>query len=281
MNTKFNLILVGSIAATITSSQAVHTLLYEFDDAPLGAIADGTPITNSGSVGGPGTFHPATGSGSIINTGVVTGTAYGDVFLGRTLLLSPPTDGTADLNAPHIDANAAVALFGITPSTEYTAFAWVNMNSSSGDNMIFGGSPAPALHHGTRNGNVQSGHWGDDAGPDQGLIIPVPNGQWHVLAYTNDTAGVQTIFLDPGTPSQVNLSNGAATNGQMNTAINLLIGTAPNGGSFSGQMDRVYTYDSIRTPEQIAAAAVVPEPTTFLALASGATVLLGLRRRRS
>ena len=289
--TKLCTILVGAIGAMITSAQAVHTLGYDFDFLATGPLAEGASIANTGSVGGPGTFHLGGGTGTVVNTGTVLGTAYGTVNLGNTLTLTPAADNNQNLGAPNIDANAAVSLFGITPGTAYTAFAWVNMASNAGDNMIFGGNgdaPSPngqVLHHGTRNGNVHSGHWGDDLGPDQAVNIGVANGQWHVLAFTNDgPGGTQTIYLDPGTGSEVTATGAGGAGGGMQTAINLLIGTANNGGSFNGQMDRVTTYAEVRTPAQIAAAATaapVPEPTAFVAVASGAAMLLGLRRRRS
>ncbi|MEO7317376.1 MAG: LamG-like jellyroll fold domain-containing protein [Chthoniobacteraceae bacterium] len=168
----------------------------------------------------------------------------------------------------------------------------MNLASNFFDNMVFGGNGTAAtpanqvLHLGTRNGNVQSGHWGDDVGPDHTLNIPVPNNQWHVIAFTNDGAtGLQTIYIDPGTTGEISMSGGSPNNtGGMDRTINLLIGTAANGGSFNGQLDRITAYDTLRTPAQLAAAATaapVPEPTAFLAVASGTAMLLGLRRRRS
>ncbi len=113
----------------------------------------------------------------------------------------------------------------------------------------------------------------------------MPNNEWHVIAFTNDgVTGLQTLYMDPGSAGEVTLNGGLGTGGGMDQAINLLIGTANNGGSFNGQLDRVTAYDTLRTPAQLAAAATappVPEPTAFLAIASGAAMLLGLRPRRS
>ncbi len=294
MNMKLPCILLGAIAATITSAQAAQTLGYDFDLMSPGSLLDGASIPNSGSVGGPGTFHVGSlgGSGAIVNTGPVS-TAYGMVDLLNTLTLTPLGDGNTNLEAPYIDANAAVSSFGFAPNQTYSAFAWVNIPMLTNDNMVFGGNGAlgggEVLHLGTRQSatnnanNVQSGHWGDDAGPDQGLLIPVPDNEWHVIAFTNDgTTGTQTIYLDPGSATESVLSGGDGTGGAMQTAINLLIGTANNGGSFIGQMDRVTAYDTLQTPAELGAAATVPEPATFVALASGAGLLLmGRRRRRS
>ncbi|MEO7317377.1 MAG: hypothetical protein ABIZ56_00150, partial [Chthoniobacteraceae bacterium] len=47
---------------------------------------------------------------------IVAGTAYGAVNLGNTFTLTPFADGDANLDAPHINANAAVSLFGLIPS---------------------------------------------------------------------------------------------------------------------------------------------------------------------
>lgn len=293
MNTKLTFALLGSMGALLTSAQAVHTLGYDFDLLSTGPLANGASIPNSGSVGGAGTFNIGLlgGTGTIVNTGIVATLAYGNVNLGNTFTLTPNNNDDQNLDAPNINANAAVSLFGFAPNLTYSAFAWVNMASNSNDNMVFGGNGSIAanggavLHHGTRNGNVQSGHWGDDAGPDQVLNIPVPNNEWHVIAFTNDGAtGLQTIYLNPGSAGEVTLNGGAGTAGAMDQAINLLIGTANNKGSFNGQLDRVTAYNTLRTPAQLAAAATaapVPEPTAFLAVASGAAMLLGLRRRRS
>ncbi len=285
---KFPCILLGTIATTITSAHAVKTLGYEFDELIPGNLVGGETVLNSGSVASDGTFRLGTlgGTGTVVSTGVIQGTAYGDVTLGNTLTLTPDAVGNANLEAPHIDTNAATSLFGFGSDKNYTAFAWVNMASAVGDNTVFGGNSDltgdGVISLGTRGGDLSSGQWGDDVGPDSGDVIPVPNNQWHVIAFTNDGAtGTQTIFLDPGSPSEMMASGGTGVFGVFDVAINLLIGTAGNGGSFSGQLDRVTAYDTVQTAQEIGLAATIPEPGTLVALASGTGLLLMRRRRRS
>jgi hypothetical protein len=162
--------------------------------------------------------------------------------------------------------------------------AWVNFASTAGDNMIFGQDGTNAanggavLHLGTRNGNLHSGHWADDIGPDQGISVP-PGAGWHHVAYTNDgAAGNQSIYLDgnlvvgPGAPG---------TAGAMDTSQLLRIGTANNGGSFSGMLDEVKIFNTQLSVTEIQAAMAVPEPTTITAVIVGGLGLLMTRRRRA
>ncbi|MEO8354204.1 MAG: LamG-like jellyroll fold domain-containing protein [Chthoniobacteraceae bacterium] len=286
---QFPCILLGLIVATITSAHAVQTLGYEFNELiPRNLVGDET-IPNSGSVGGDGIFKIGTlgGTGTVVSTGVIQGTAYGDVNLGNTLTLTPNAVGNTNLEAPHIETNAATSLFGFASNKSYTSFAWVNMASSNGDNTVFGGNSDVAtggkvLSLGTRGGDLISGQWDDNVGPDEDAIIPVPNNQWHVIAFTNDgTTGTQTIYLDPGSASEMMASGGTGVFGTFDVAIDLLIGTGGLGGSFSGQLDRITAYDTLRTPAEIAFAATIPEPVTLVALASGTGLLLMRRRRRS
>jgi hypothetical protein len=169
--------------------------------------------------------------------------------LGRSLQLTPAADGNQNLEAPNIDTAFTAIQLSITPSTAYTIMAWVNFASTVGDNMIFGQNGAIAnpanqvLHNGSRNGYYHSGHWGDDIGPDQGINIATGTGIWHHVAYTNDTAGTQSIFVDG-----VQVANGATgTGGGMDNSLNILIGTSNNGGSFSGMVDEIKMYNEVLT----------------------------------
>jgi hypothetical protein len=253
-------------------------LYYNFESNSLGALSTGAVIDNV--VGADGTFRNGTlgGTGTIFNGGAVTG---GN--LGRALQFTPLADGNQNLEAPNINTNFTLSGIGITPSTAYTAMAWLNFASTAGDNMIFGQDGATALpggeslHHGSRNGNYHSGHWADDVGPDQGQNVGTGTNVWHHVAWTNDSAGLQKIYVD----GVERLSGGAGTAGGMDITKNLLIGTSNNGGSFSGGVDEIKIYNQLLTPAQIQAASlVIPEPGSLgLLLVSGCA--LALRRRRS
>jgi hypothetical protein len=278
--TLFSLCFGVSLAVFHSASNAQTPLLYySFEGNSLGALTDNAAIDNL-RPGADGTFHAGTlgGSATIFNGGVVSG---GN--LGRSLQFSPAGDGNQNLEAPNIDTAFNVAALGITPSTPYTAMAWLNFASTAGDNMIFGQNGAVAnggqvLHNGSRNGNYHSGHWGDDAGPDQGLNFPTGTGAWHHVAYTNDAAGLQQIYVD-GVPQ---ITGGAGTAGAMDLALNLLIGTSNNGGSFSGGVDEIKIYDQLLTQAQIQQAAVipVPEPSSIALIAMSGLAAGFFRRRR-
>jgi hypothetical protein len=281
MKKRENVILAFAIAALIipsaTAKAQTPVLYYNFDANALGALSTGAVIDNV--VGTDGTFRNGTlgGTGTIFNGGVVAG---GN--LGRALQFTPFADGNQNLEAPNINTNFTLSSIGITPSSPYTAMAWLNFASIAGDNMIFGEDGATALpggeslHHGSRNGNYHSGHWGDDVGPDQGQNVATGTNVWHHVAFTNDATGLQKIYVD----GVERLSGGAGTAGAMDITKNLLIGTSNNGGSFSGGVDEIKIYNQLLTPAQIQAASIViPEPASIgLLLASGCA--LALRRRR-
>ena len=261
---------------TLTSADAALLVYYNFNSLPSGAVTANIPVPNTGTLGGSGTLSKGTGTGqaNVVASGAGAGS-------GKALQFIPAADGDQNGAAPHVSTLNTLASLGITPSMAYTVMAWANFASAAGDNMIFGqdGSVAmpggQSLHHGTRNGNLHSGHWGDDIGPDQGSNVP-PGAGWHHIAYTNDgAAGNQSIFLDgnlvvgPGAP-------GVA--GAFDTTKDLLIGTSNNGGSFSGQLDEVKVFNSLLSRAEIQAASVIPESGSFALMALAGCFLL--RRRR-
>lgn len=265
-----------AFAAAPSASAQVPLIYYNFDTDP--ALSTGSVIDN-GTTGQPdGVFNAGTNA---LNTfGFVASGAPGPS--GRALVLVPAGDGIQNLEASFIDTGFALSGLGITNTTPYTAMAWLNFANATGDNMIFGSDGSTGvntvLHHGTRGGNLHSGHWGDDIGPDQGVNFFSLPGSWHHVAYTNDGLGqMQSIYFD----GNLAVGPGAPGAGAMDVSKLLLIGTSNNGGSFNGQLDEVKVFDSELSQAQIQAASVViPEPTSLAVMAlSGLGVFL-LRRRR-
>lgn len=278
--TRFGVLFGAGLAFGVSlPAKAALVTYYDFNAQPLGALAEGTTILNKAG-GANGIFHVGSdvgGSGTVVTSTAGAG-------FGNAITFTPSTDVSANGGAPNIDTTLTAAALGVTPGTAYTAMAWVNFASTAGDNMIFGQDNSVAangsvLHHGTRNGQLHSGHWGDDIGPDQAVNVPPGTGSWHHVAYTNDgAAGNQSIYLD----GVLVVGPGATgTGGGMDVNQNLLIATSGNGGSFSGMLDEVKIYNTELSAGEIQAASQVPEPTTMAAVVLGGAALFMGRRRRA
>ncbi|MES2469062.1 MAG: LamG-like jellyroll fold domain-containing protein [Verrucomicrobiota bacterium] len=275
--TKFSrsvLCCAGMAFTALSSADAALLVYYNFDGLPSGAVGADVPVANLGTLGGNGTLTKATGQANVVASGAGLGS-------GNALQLIPAADGDQNAAAPHINTLNTLASLGITPSMAYTVMVWANFASAAGDNMILGQDGALALpggeslHLGTRNGNLHTGHWGDDLGPDQSVNVP-PGAGWHHVTYTNDgAAGNQSIYLD----GALVVGPGAAgVAGAFDTTKNLLIGTSNNGGSFSGQIDELKVYNSLLSASEIQAGMAIPESGSIVLMALAGGFLL--RRRR-
>jgi len=275
-------ILSGSALALLPLMAGAQTpvLYYNFE---TGTATDGAVIDNI--VAGPdGTLKFGTLGGTVA---FEQGTTVSGGNLGRVLRLTPNAIGNQNLEAPHVNTNFTALQLGITPSTGYTAMAWVNfadISGTSADNMIFGqaqvtGGAQEVLHHGARNASYHSGHWADDVTAPGTAPAPVV-GTWNHVAYTNTAAGTQEIFVNG---VMIASGPGNATNpttGGMSTALNVLIGTSGNAGSFTGALDEIKVYNQVLTAAQIQQASVIPEPSSAALLAMSAVGLTGMLRRR-
>lgn len=268
------LLVAGIMLGSLSPVSAAQLIYYNFDSLPLGQVGANISVPNSGTLGGSGILTNGTGTGfaSVVASGAGVGA-------GRAVRFAPGADTDQNGVAPHISTLNALSLLGITAGSPYTVMAWAQFDSIVGDNMIFGQDGAAALpggqslHHGTRNGNLQHGHWGDDVGPDQGINILPGTGSWHHVAYTNDATGLQQMWLN-GT---MVASGGAGTTGAFDTTKDLWIGTSNNGGSFNGIVDEIKVFNTLLTGAEINAARVIPETGVSALLALS---LAGFLRRR-
>lgn len=278
--TQLTLSLLGAVLslAAISPASAALVIHYSFNGNSLGALTGGETIDNVAGAT-EGTFTAGTvagGSASIVS--------YSG---GKALKLTPGADNAEVGGAPHVATGFTASAAGITGSTAYTAMAWVNFLNATGDNMIFGSSDGatPALHNGSRNGTIHSGHWGDDlgpdqipAGPDRDKLNSMP-GSWHHVAYTNDANNAQSMYFDAVLVAGP-AAGGPTAIGGMNILAPLVIGTSRNGGSFNGLLDEVRVYNTTLTLAEIRAASGIPEPgTTSLVALIGLSGLM-MRRRR-
>jgi hypothetical protein len=263
----------AALAFFSVPSEAALLLYYNFNDPNLTAV-DGAIIDNLvGQTDGVlRTGTTAGGTISIVDGGTVLG---GN--LGRSLSLTPAADGNQGFGAPHIDTNFTLAALGISTSAPYTTMAWVNFASVTGDNMIFGQGEGDVLHLGTRNGRYHSGHWAGDQTSPENVTSGV--GTWQHVAFTNDEAGLQKIFVNGEEVTSGAAGTGGGISNATQQARNLLIGTSLNGGSFSGSLDEIKVYNETLNADQIRAASVIPEPSS-VALLALATAGIGMIRRR-
>lgn len=276
-NTPTILILFAGLSVgAMDSATAAQLIYYNFDTLPLGQLAANIPVPNSGTLGGNGTLTNGSGGGfaSVVGSGAGIGS-------GNAVRFAPAADGDANGAAPHIGTMNTLASLGLTSGTAYTVMAWAQFDSAAGDNMIFGQDGAVALpggeslHLGTRNGNLQSGHWGDDVGPDQGINIAPGTGNWHHVTYTNDLAGTQEMWLDGAMVA----SGGLGIAGAFDSSKDLWLGTSNNGGSLNGIIDEVKVFNTQLNASEIRAAMVIPETgaASLMALALAGVMV---RRRR-
>ncbi len=192
---------------------------YDFEDGA------GTSAANNGKEGGAGELkNPENGEWR----------SEGSPSLGGAGYLYFSGDGAGEA-AMHVDTGLGADTLGMTEENDYTATAWVNVDNTTGDHMVFGqvtdGNP---LHHGTRGTQYYMGHWGNDINSGSVTVVP---GEWHHVAWRYQD-GVQAIFVDGV------LANSGAQ-GPLQVAENVVIGaTHPSENrDFAGGIDEVRIYN--------------------------------------
>jgi len=232
--------------ASLPAARAAQTLRYNFD-----SIAD--PSVDAALNLAPG----ATQDGILLNPDKISVVDSEEVLvgslryaLGKSLQLNnvDSEESTAGCVDTGLNPTGWSMANGNAWNRDYTAMAWVKFNSIAGDNMVFGQFNGDALHLGSRNGFLHSGHWGDDIGPDQGVSVATGTGSWQHVAWVNQ-GNAQSIYrngvlvVGPGA--------GGASGG---SGDNLIIGSFRNNGSLVGSIDEIKVFgDQVLTAAQIQA----------------------------
>ncbi len=214
------------------SGAQTPTIYYNFE---------GGTLNNTGSLGGVGT--PLNFGGDEYVTG-----APGSSTPGGGLKLS--ADGSANDNTGEFFKTGFDAGTVGFHNNAYTASAWVNLDSVTGDNMVFGQmGPNTVLHDGFRGDKIHMGHWGNDTTS----ALAVSTGTWNHYAWTQLTPAT----FGAGAPANAQLlyQNGyivaSSGSGLLNNAAGeVVVGSSINGGLL-GTVDDVAAYNAPLRPNQV------------------------------
>lgn len=153
------------------------------------------------------------------------------------------TDMTFDGQSSFIRTNLPVGSAGLNGS--FTASAWVNLDSLSGDQSIFGNANKGTnvgLHLIVRSGKPHMGFYGNDLTASNVL----ETGKWYYITYQYDAnAQTQTIYLDG---VQVATKTDAAAFAGANV---IDLGRSMDGGYLNGKLKGVTITDGILSASQI------------------------------
>lgn len=275
---------VSCVAAAIAAASAHGATLiahYTFEDSPSGTtvadLAPGEAGDNSGVLSNGAALVPVTGAPVDFGAGLA----------GQALSL----DGVDDF----VDLTATSASL-LNGRSGFSYAAFINVASyptgSAGENVFFvshagsagGGrgvlqvqTDAGRIRAFARSTNSESLTAVDEVAPD----ATVPLNTWMHIAATYDIANDNIVLYKNGVMIPVNNTQ-AFTNATIDDIDSLFVGIGANnngGGEWlHGLIDDMRVYDGVLSDSEVAALAVVPEPTGLAAL--GVAGVLALRRRR-
>lgn len=254
------------------SSQGALVIHYTFDNEAAGDMSYGAPVGNEGETAVPGQVaFSAAGGIEIVDEPSPAGGNHLRVAFGGSAARDP---------APHIDTSISFVDLGLTHSSEWTMMAWIRFAPFSFDNFAFSqaGLDPGYLHYGGRvHAGVPryySGHWTDDWYSESERVEP---GVWHHVAWTNDSAGNQMIYLDGDRIDVIPALQGGVP---FDLNRDITIGGPRGFNRFEGGIDDVRIYDELLDASTIATLSrPIPEPSSLLSLGIlGAW--LSIRRRK-
>ena len=249
MRTPILTLTLGLLPA-VTALAQQPTLYYNFE---------GGTLNNLGTLGG-------TGTGVNLGPANFVGGAPGGASSGGGLQLT--ADGAADAGTGQFFNTGIGADPAGFHNGDYTAAAWVNLDSTAGDNMVFGQTSGNLLHNGFRGANIHTGHWGADTTSS----LTVSTGSWNHYAWTQLTPAT----YGPGATgnAQLQYQNGyivaVSGSGVLNNTGNVAIGSSGNGGGLVGTLDDVAAWSAPLRPNQVQYLAgggnplTIPAATGFL-----------------
>lgn len=154
------------------------------------------------------------------------------------------TDMTFDGQSSFIRTNLPVGSAGLNGS--FTASAWVNLDSLSGDQSIFGNNASGTnvgLHLIVRSGHPHMGFYGNDL---QASNVTLETGKWYYLTYQYDADNQsQTLYLNG---EQIATRTGSAAFAGTNV---IDLGTAMGGNYLHGKLKGVTITDGVLSASQI------------------------------
>ena len=246
---KVRSVLNGIIATsllTVAAQSAPAALVLRYDTWP----AVGNSVTNTGTSATAGTL--------IGNTGGTTFPAGPD-----TLLSAHFNDGVGGNNNLGTGINTNKTLSSLSGGdSSFTAAAWVNLDDTNGDNMVFGTNGGNPMHLGFRGNSAYFGFWGNDSN-SAGIATA---GTWNYWTWRwNGANGTQDIFENGALVS----SSGGHGN-PFQGGENLTIGTnGGNSGDLNGGVDDVRFYNTALSNDAVvsdfrgALGTDIPEPATL------------------
>ena len=235
---------IALIALSTTQSQAALVGFWELDET-------------SGS-----TAVDSSGNG-------VSGTLVNGPSVGQTAV--HPSLGTAyRFNGSNQEINLGNTYNTLTSSL--TLSAWINPDDTVGIQRIFSSSTGPGWGFGLNGANLRFTTFGVK---DYNFTLgtPIIAGEWTHLAVTFDASFDAEFFVDGVSQGTITGSAAASTG----TGV-YRIGSR-NGENYDGFIDEVRLYNEVLNDTQIAALAVVPEPSSIMLLSLGCLALTQRLRR--